>query len=118
MNIDKFIKVEDRSINTDLHVSSKIISDQMLFDTFAETLHFPFIPKNWNAFRDWMMDLSWLGQRTVELYHSELPRLSPKSMRAYLNVLDDSIRQSEEFMCPVVRVVFLFDAYAEVKKIW
>ena len=72
-------------------VPAGIADSATLLRVLAERLQFPdWFGGNWNALSDCLRDLGWLPQRTVVLWHEDLPPLPPADLELYLELLADA----------------------------
>jgi hypothetical protein len=72
-----------------LLVPTGIRSKTDLLATLADAGNFPdYFGGNWDALQDCLRDLSWIGNRTVLIVHSDIPlQESPDECRTYLDIL-------------------------------
>ncbi|MDP3156512.1 MAG: barstar family protein [Archangium sp.] len=65
------------------------VSDKgQLMSLLKDALDFPnYFGRNWDALSDCLCDLSWLAAGPVMLIHDELPQLSEKELRIYVDIL-------------------------------
>lgn len=76
-----------------VRVDPNIVTSDELLRSLYYLLWFPgYFGFNWNALSDCLRDLSWIPCRRVVLVHESMPRLPNGQLRAYLNVLNDSVR--------------------------
>ena len=72
-------------------VPAGIADSSTLLRVLAERLRCPdWFGGNWNALSDCLRDLSWLPQRTVVLWHEDLPPLPLADLELYQELLADS----------------------------
>jgi len=66
-----------------------------LFNAFGIGMGAPsqYFGKNWDAFNDCLMDLSWINQTTVHIAHEEVPALPLLDAQIYLKVLSIAIKK-------------------------
>lgn len=95
--------------------------DALLMEVAAK-LRFPpyFVRPNWDAFHDWMEDLSWIGNARILLLHEAAPHLSRKELKIYLEILrdaTDSLRESGRALIVAfpAQTRALLDAWGGVK---
>lgn len=75
-----------------VRVDPNIVTSDELLKALYYLLWFPgYFGFNWNALSDCLRDLSWIPCRRVVLVHESMPRLPNGELRAYLNVLNDSV---------------------------
>ncbi len=73
------------------HVPSGISTKEELLETLARLLKLPaYFGGNWDALEECLRDLSWIKERTIVLFHHDLPSLERSSLRTYLEILSDS----------------------------
>lgn len=74
-----------------VEIPSGISSKQDLLKIYAELLKFPdYFGFNWDALEDLLMDLSWLHEKKVVVFHNDLPSLSNEDIQLYLSILDNA----------------------------
>lgn len=62
---------------------------------------------NWDAFSDFLEDLSWISDRTIDVYHDSLPLTgNPGDLAIYINILHATVRHWRRFPEHDVRVAF------------
>jgi barstar (barnase inhibitor) len=95
-----FVFVSDllslRSADTFFVEVDPTLSDKVaLLNWYANRLRFPaHFGANWDAFYDLLRDLELIEQHKVVLFHRELPlKNEPASLKVYLEVLADSVRE-------------------------
>jgi Barstar (barnase inhibitor) len=63
-----------------------------LFEALKRELHIPdYFGNNWDALSDCLRDLSWIEQRRVIAFHTDLPPLPEQDLVQYLEVLNDAV---------------------------
>lgn len=74
-------------------ISKGIKSKEELFDVYIDKLKLPwYFGRNWDAFDEVLTDLNWINEKTIVIYHQDLPiSLLKKDLRIYLEVLVDSV---------------------------
>jgi len=73
------------------HIPSNILSMEDFFYEIAQVLHFPeYFWNNWDAFEECMNDFSWIEEKNIILLHENVPRITPKDQKIYLEILKES----------------------------
>jgi len=73
-------------------VGKNISTKADLLEALASKLGAPsFYGRNWDSLLDMLRDLSWIKQKQVAIFHSELPQLDDESVKSYLGVLSDAL---------------------------
>ena len=96
--VDKF---QVRATNAKLvTINNTIRGAKELFQFFCASLRFPYSTvTNFSAFRDVMMELDWLQEKEIIVYHDSLPLLDKQEMAYYidfLNLIDVEWEKSSE----------------------
>lgn len=95
------------------HVPSGIYDRHGLFSALKAELQFPsYFGDNWDALADCLRDLSWISEHRVIIWHDELPRMDDQSLRIYLSVLLESIKDWKEGEAHELVVIFPPDSQA------
>ena len=69
-----------------------INSKDELFSAYSTNLKFPsYFGFNWDALFDCLKDLDWIEQKTIIIYHLQLPQLNEKDLKIYLEILRDVV---------------------------
>ena len=69
-----------------------IASKDELLEEIARQAAFPsYFGMNWDALNDCLMDLSWLLERELFIWHAGIPKLPKKDLAIYLTILCDAI---------------------------
>lgn len=73
----------------------KVLSKQVLFDTYGAGLDAPnkYFGLNWDAFSDCLMGLEWLEARHINIVHDGLPRLTVEDLAVYLEILSIAVAE-------------------------
>ncbi len=102
-----------------LRVTAGLVTKPKLLDYFAVQLSFPLgLFRNWDAFRDILLDLSWLEPIPHQLWivHDDFPlRRSRRDQSVYLSILAECSVSLKE---PVVRVIFPQAHEATIRQLW
>lgn len=102
-----------------VRIPTDITSKPALLQLFARQLHSPQgFGRNWDAFRDDLLDLSWLNPppRQLVIVHDDLPFRSGERHRlVYLSILGECAANSRG---PVIRVLFPKADEATVQRLW
>ncbi len=51
----------------------------------------PYFGFNWDALNDCLLDLSWIPQREIVIYHPNIPLLTNQDLAIYLDILSTAI---------------------------
>jgi RNAse (barnase) inhibitor barstar len=85
-----FVKI-DKSDAFVMFVSTGITNKQLLLDNFYNKLNFPdYFGFNWDALFECLRDLSWMNEKVVMIIHKDLPLLTRKERKTYLDILADA----------------------------
>lgn len=83
-------------INTDEAFVANILGanerKEDLLNEMKEKFLFPdYFGNNWDALYDCLCDLTWINASKIILIHKEIPITDDKSLKVYLNILNDTI---------------------------
>ena len=71
-----------------IEVPSIITTKEKLLEYFKQNLRFPeYFGMNWDAFEEFMNDLSWVQETTIVICHEQLPQLPEKDSQIYAGIL-------------------------------
>jgi hypothetical protein len=89
-------------------VPSEIQTKQSLFDWYQREFAFPaYFGWNWDAFEECLLDLSWIEETRIVIYHRSLPLLpNSNDQKIYVSVLARLETERGNGEPPEVRVVF------------
>jgi hypothetical protein len=74
-------------------VPTGVITESHLILSLAEQLRFPsYFGENWNALEECLRDLSWLEERIVIVVHNDVPDIPDHSLRVYIDILDNCVK--------------------------
>ncbi|GJE69068.1 barstar family protein [Methylorubrum podarium] len=91
-----------------LDVGSGLDTKDALIGWYAGALPLPdYWSCNWDAFTDFLEDLSWLPDQAIDIYHDSLPLAGrPEELSIYVNILHTTVRHWRRFPEHDVRVAF------------
>lgn len=101
-----------------VHVPSRISNAQALRQVFAKQLDCSTQGRNWDAFREDLLDLNWLTETPSQIWivHDDLPFPSARRSRLiYLSILGDCVLHSRS---PIFRVCFPRIHEAVIQQLW
>lgn len=101
-----------------VHVPSRISNAQALRQVFAKQLDCSTLGRNWDAFREDLLDLNWLAQTPNQIWivHDDLPFSSARRSRLiYLSILGDCALHSRS---PIFRICFPRIHEATIQQLW
>lgn len=84
-------------------ISSRIQTKDQLIAVFKQKLQFPaYCTFNWDSFDECIHDLSWLKlDEHIIIEHHSLPKLSPRDLEIYLEIIRDAERSSKNSNHPI-----------------
>ncbi len=84
-----------------------IKSNQELLSQLSIYLSFPdYFGFNWDALFECLRDFSWIKEREVVIIHHDLPHLDEKSLKIYLNILNDACQDWKDGEQHYLEIVF------------
>lgn len=91
-----------------LMVPAGLADKAALLAWYAETLRFPsFFGENWDALIDCLRDLSWIGEKTIQIVHRDMPLANnPADQSIYLDILAEAVRAWKEDAAREFQIVF------------
>lgn len=101
-----------------VYVPSRISNAQALRQVFAKQLACSTLGRNWDAFREDLLDLHWLAETPNQIWivHDDLPFSSARRSRLiYLSILGDCALHSRS---PIFRVCFPRIHEAVIGQLW
>lgn len=101
-----------------VHVPARILNAQALRQVFAMQLACSTLGRNWDAFREDLLDLHWLAETPNQIWivHDDLPFPSARRSRLiYLSILGDCALHSRS---PIFRVCFPRTHEAVIQRLW
>lgn len=89
--LDAFVFDDNPSIRSDAFVArvpNGVVSASALVEGLFECMGMPgYFGFNWNALSDCLRDMHWMKNHNVVMVHGDVPELSPRELREYLEVL-------------------------------
>jgi RNAse (barnase) inhibitor barstar len=119
----KNFKFTKEKINPDINsvfamVDSSIVDKQELFSTLSKQLFFPkYSGTNWDALYDLLSDFHWIKVERIYIIHLDLPSLSLKDLKSYVDVLYDAMNNWKEGEAHLLEIVFQEKDRNNVEKI-
>jgi RNAse (barnase) inhibitor barstar len=73
-------------------LEKEINNQEQLFRRLYDVLQLPgYFGFNWNALYDCLTDFHWIKNKSIILYHEELPKLTQEELKIYLDLLRDAV---------------------------
>ncbi len=86
---------------------SKVESEDELFISLSQSLHFPsYFNNNWNALFDCLRDFQWIEKKGIVLIHTALPSLDKEILNIYINILVESVQDWKDGEDHYLKVIF------------
>ena len=90
-----------------VHLSAPIMDNIELYEKLKSQLNFPdYFGFNWDALYDCLRDLNWIKNQKVIIVHDILPVIDDVSMRLYIEILYNSIKEWNHRKEDKLQVVF------------
>ena len=107
---DKFEFTTAAPVRADVTIDRSSHGKQELLARLAQGLSFPdYFGENWDALIDCLSDLSWVQAPETIIDHANIPQLSTRDLRLYLESLIDAAARRTPEMLPRLRILFRVD---------
>jgi RNAse (barnase) inhibitor barstar len=107
---DKFEFANAAPKRADVTIDRSSQGKQELLARLAQGLSFPdHFGENWDALIDCLSDLSWVQAPEIVIDHAEVPQLSTRDLRLYLESLIDAAERRTPGVLPRLRILFRND---------
>jgi Barstar (barnase inhibitor) len=101
-----------------VRIDPQIVRSEELLNALYFSLWLPgYFGFNWNALYDCLCDLSWIPYQKIILVHSCMPKIPNSDLKAYLEVLRDSVLSLQANEVRKLEVVFPLAEQAQVQTI-
>jgi RNAse (barnase) inhibitor barstar len=83
----------DAQVDVIAHVPLGLSTKNGLLEALKVELKFPdYFGHNWDALSDCLRDFHWMNKKRIVLVHEDLPKIEESSLRIYIDVLSDAVK--------------------------
>lgn len=96
-----------------------LVGSEALLQALYDRLDLPgYFGFNWNALSDCLQDLHWLKEQLIVLRHKDIPRLPPRELRIYLEILEQAVCSWQNSEQHSLRVEFPASSRMDLAKVF